>query len=109
MFKKISLFAAICLGQEYFGNEAMEGPIVLLNDANFHTELKNYERFLVLFCKDEVELCQEVVPEFKAAANTLHEIDHTMTLARIDTAKNSKIAEEFGIGDELAWFENGKQ
>ena len=54
MFKKISLFAAICLGQEYFGNEAMEGPIVLLNDANFHTELKNYERFLVLFCKDEV-------------------------------------------------------
>ena len=109
MFKKISLFAAICLGQEYFGNEAMEGPIVLLNDANFHTELKNYERFLVLFCKDEVEFCQEVVPEFKAAANTLHEIDHTMTLARIDTAKNSKIAEEFGIGDELAWFENGKQ
>jgi protein disulfide-isomerase A1 len=107
---KIFVFAILALLalSVYADAEIDEGVLVFTND-NFDTEIAKYENILVEFYAPWCGHCQQLAPEYSAAAKTLAEANPPQYLAKVDVIENKELGERFGIDGfpDLKWFVNG--
>ena len=83
--------------------------VVVLTDANFHSEIKTHEVALVKFYAPWCGHCKKLAPEFDKAAPKLKANDPPIALVKVDCTVEKDVCGEFGVKGypTLKIFRNG--
>src|SRR5438874_482561 len=80
-----------------FTSETYEDNVLILDNANFDEEIKNYDILLVDFSIPWCTHCKLLYPEYTKAAETLRSHEPEYYLAKVDTFKNEALKKRFHI------------
>jgi len=79
------------------GEEIDESNVLVLNAANFDTTLAKYPFLFVEFYAPWCGHCKQLAPHWARAATALKTEAPEVGVAKVDTDKNIKLSERFGV------------
>lgn len=88
-----------------------EDSVLVLDENNFDTQIKDYDGILVEFYAPWCGHCKTLAPEYAKAAQTLSKQDPPAVIAKVDATANKSLQSKFGVKGypSMLWFQDGKQ
>jgi len=92
MFKSLIVGFALAVSCVFASEPVIEDHVLVLNEENYHKTITENEFVMVEFYAPWCGHCQQLAPEYSAAAEKAASLDPKVILAKVDATENEELA-----------------